>query len=231
MNKEELKSVFDQQASNYDQQWARMAAINNGLYFLLESVFSELPPEARILCVGVGTGKELIHLAKRNPGWRFTAVEPSGAMLDVCRQRATEERLDSRCYFHEGYLDSLPAMELHDAATCFLVSQFMLDKETRSGFFRQIASQLQPGGLLANSDLSSGTDSDNGDALLKVWWKVMATSNLSPEGLNRMKAAYAKDVAVLPSAEVKSIIKSGGFAAPVQFFQSGLIHAWFARRV
>nr|WP_277623941.1 class I SAM-dependent methyltransferase [Undibacterium sp. TS12] len=208
-----------------------MAAINNGLYFLLESVFSELPPEARILCVGVGTGKELIHLAKENPGWRFTAVEPSGAMLDVCRQRATEEGLGSRCYFHEGYLDSLPAMELHDAATCFLVSQFMLDKETRSGFFRQIASQLQPGGLLANSDLSSGTDSDNGDALLKVWWKVMATSNLSPEGLKRMKAAYAKDVAVLPSAEVKSIIQSGGFAAPVQFFQSGLIHAWFAKRV
>ncbi len=46
-----------------------------------------------------------------------------------------------------------------------------------------------------------------------------------------MKAAYAKDVAILPPADVASIIESGGFEAPVQFFQAGLIHAWFAKRV
>ncbi|MFZ6654810.1 class I SAM-dependent methyltransferase [Undibacterium sp. TJN19] len=207
-----------------------MASINNNLYFLLESVFSALPPEARILCVGVGTGKELIHLAKKNPGWRFTAIEPSGAMLDVCRQRVEEEGLGSRCYFHEGYLDSLPVMDLHDAATCFLVSQFILEKEARSNFFRQIANQLQPDGILANSDLSSGANSENYDALLGVWWKVMATSTLSSDGLNRMKAAYAKDVAVLPPVEVALVIETGGFMAPVQFFQSGLIHAWFAKK-
>jgi len=76
MNNDEIKAVFEQQAAGYDKQWTRMAPINNGLYFLLESVFAELPSEARILCVGVGTGKELIHLANRFPKWRFTAVQP-----------------------------------------------------------------------------------------------------------------------------------------------------------
>jgi tRNA (cmo5U34)-methyltransferase len=45
-----------------------------------------------------------------------------------------------------------------------------------------------------------------------------------------MRAAWERDVVILPPAEVASIIESGGFEAPVRFFQAGLIHAWFARR-
>lgn len=231
MNKDELKAVFDQQASSYAQQWTRMAAINHGLYFLLESVFAELPTEARVLCVGVGTGKELIYLAKRFPGWRFTAVEPSGAMLNVCRQTAEAEGVASRCDFHEGYLDSLPVADKYDAATCFLVSQFIVDKEARAQFFQQIAERLKPDGILANSDLSADTESAEYDAILELWQKVMTGGSTSAEGRSRMKAAYAKDVAVLPPKTVAAIIESGGFAAPVQFYQAGLIHAWFAKRV
>jgi len=229
MNNNELKVLFDQQAAGYDKQWTKTAPINNALYFLLESVFAELPSEARILCVGVGTGKELIHLAAKFPGWRFTAVEPSGAMLDVCRHQAEERGISSRCYFHEGYLDSLPAGEAHDGATCFLVSQFILEKETRSAFFQQIASRLKPGGILASSDLAGDMGMEGFEALFRVWFNMMSTADASPEWINRMKAAYAKDVAILPPAAVASIIQSGGFEAPVQFFQAGLIHAWFAK--
>ena len=35
---------------------------------------------------------------------------------------------------------------------------------------------------------------------------------------------------ILPSARVASIIQAGGFEPPVQFFQAGLMHGWFARR-
>ena len=230
MNDDELRGVFDRMASGYDSKLARMAPINNGLYFLLESVLAELPQDARILCVGVGTGTELIHLAGVFPGWRFTAVEPSGAMLDICRKRVDEAGLSSRCRFHEGYLESLPPEEMHDAATCFLVSQFILDAQARSDFFRQIADRLVPGGILANADLSADVESEDYDALLAVWQRVMATSAVSAEGLDRMKSGYAKDVAILPSVAIASIIESGGFDKPVQFFQAGLIRGWFAKR-
>jgi len=229
MNNDELKVLFDQQATGYDKQWERTAPINNALYFLLESVFAELPSDAKILCVGVGTGKELIHLADKFPGWRFTAVEPSGAMLDVCRRQAEEAGISSRCDFHEGYLDSLPAGKIHDGATCFLVSQFILEKEARSAFFQQIASRLKPGGVLASSDLSGEMGTESFEALFRVWFNMMSTADASPEWINRMKAAYEKDVAILPTAAVASIIKAGGFETPVQFFQAGLIHAWFAK--
>jgi len=230
VNDDELRSVFDRQASSYDSKLARLAPINNGLYFLLECVLAELPQDARILCVGLGTGAELIHLATVFPGWRFTAVEPSGAMLDACRTRVEEIGVSSRCTFHHGYVETLPPLEPHDAATCFLVSQFILDAQARSDFFRQIAHRLVPGGILANSDLSADVESEDYDALLAVWQKVMSSSAVTAEGLDRMRAAYAKDVSILPPAEVGSIIESGGFDAPVHFFAAGLLHAWFARR-
>jgi tRNA (cmo5U34)-methyltransferase len=229
MNNDELKAVFDRQAAGYDQQWLRMAPIYQGLYFLLESVFAELPADARILCVGVGTGNELLHLAKRFPGWRFTAVEPSGGMLAVCRHRAEEAGLRARCAFHEGYLDTLPTGMLHDGATCFLVSQFMIDRALRTAFFQQIAERLKPTGLLVSADLAAEVATTSYDALLPLWQRVMAPTDPSPEGLARMRAAYARDVAVLPPATVAAIIQAGGFTAPVQFFQAGLIHAWFAQ--
>ena len=61
-------------------------------------------------------------------------------MLQVCRKRADETGLTSRCTFHEGYVDSLPAVQVYNAATCFLVSQFILEKEARRLSFSDVRS-------------------------------------------------------------------------------------------
>ena len=230
MRQDEIKALFDQQAASYDTQWAKMAPIRNCLHFLLGSMFAELPEDAHILCVGVGTGDELVHLASRNPGWNFTAVEPSGPMLEICRKRTLDEGVASRCVFHEGYLGSLPVIADFDAATCFLVSQFILSEGERSRFFREIAERLKPNGILASSDLASDVESPEYDILLRGWMQMMAAADVSPEAMERIRNAYANDVGVLPPARIATIIESGGFEPPVQFFQSGLIHAWLSKR-
>lgn len=230
MNRDELRVAFDQQAAGYDKQWAKMAPILNGLHFLLESFFAELPADARVLCVGVGTGAELAYLAQKHPHWTFTAVDPSGSMLDVCRQRGEKEGFASRCNFHEGYIDSLPASAKYDAATCFLVSQFILEQQARAEFFGEIANRLKPGGILASSDLASKVDSNEYKILLHAWMNMMAGTDIPPEGRERMRKAYANDVAILPPNTVVSIIETGGFDTSVQFFQAGLIHAWVSKR-
>lgn len=230
MKREELTAIFDQQAVGYDKRQEKMAPILNGLRFLLEPLFADVPVEAQILCVGVGTGAELSYLAQKFPQWSFTTVEPSGPMLDICRHKAEEEGFASRCFFHEGYIESLPGNMLHDAATCFLVFQFILEPEARSNFFRRIADRLKPGGILVSSDLSQGASPDDYEALLAAWFRMTTTTDASPEGIARMRATYSRDVAVLPAPNVASIIQAGGFDAPVQFFQAGLMHAWFSKR-
>ena len=230
MNQDELKAVFDQQASGYEHQQTKLAPVHEGLHFQLEWIFSGLPDSARILCVGLGAGAELSYLANKFPHWRFTAVEPSGAMLDVCRQRAEKESFASRYMFHEGYLESLPDIEPHDAATCFMVSQFFLDQDERARFFRSIAARLHPGGILASADLSSAVGSPEYDTLLKAWVSMLHAAKVPADAIEKTHAAWAKDVAILPPGEVEAIIGRGGFSRPVQFYQAGFVHAWCARR-
>ena len=230
MHASDLISLFDQQAAGYDRQWAKTAPIRDCLYLLLEPLFAGLPADARVLCVGVGTGVEMAHLARVFPRWTFTAVEPSGAMLEACRRRAEAEGFAARCRFHDGFLDSLPNEAPFDAATCFLVSQFLVDRAERVRFFAGIAGRLRAGGLLASSDLAADVASPQYEVLLPAWMRMMSAADVSAEAIERIRIAYTRDVAVLPPGEVADIIKAGGFEPPTLFFQAGLIHAWVSRR-
>ena len=232
MRQEEITTLFDKQAASYDQQWRKLAPINDALHLLTSTVLSDLPAKAKILCVGAGTGTEILYLAQKFPEWHFTAVEPSTAMLDVFRRRAEEHGISSRCVFHAGYLDSLPSQESFDAATAFLVSQFILERPLRSKFFQSIAEHLSPEGLLVSSDLAGDLATPNCQELLDVWFRMMTGSGALPsaEAIERMRTAYSRDVAVLPPQDVCNIIMRGGFTSPVLFFQAGMNHAWFAKR-
>lgn len=230
MHQEEITALFDQQAAAYDQQWSRMAPVNGALHLLTAAVLSELPPEAHILIVGAGTGAEILYLAEKFPGWRFTAVEPAVAMLEVFRRKAQERGIAERCVFHAGYLDSLPAVGVSfDAATAFLVSQFILDQSQRAWFFRSIADRLAPHGILVSSDLAGDLEDSGCRRLLKVWVRLMRGSGVSSEDLDKILQAYRRDVAILPPDAVRGILIQGGFESPVPFFQTGLIHGWYAQ--
>lgn len=230
MQREEITEIFDRQASSYDQQWSKMAPLNSALHLLTTAVLGELAPTANILCVGPGTGAEIVQLAQKFPGWRFTAVEPSTMMLNVFRSKAEEHGILSRCSLHAGYLDSLPLGESFDAATAFLVSQFILDKGYRKAFFRSIAQRLRPNGLLVSSDLAGDLHTADIQNLLGVWFTLMNQSGIPADGLQRMREAYSRDVAVIPTRDVHDVIMQGGFESPVLFFQAAMIHAWYAKR-
>ena len=230
MQPQEGPGFFDQAVANkYDQQAARLAPLRDALLLLISAIFSDLPAEARVLCAGAGTGSELLYLAQKFPQWRFTAVEPSASMLEVCRRRAAECGIASRCIFHEGYLDSLPLSEPFDAATSLLVSQFILAPHSRTQFFRAISDRLRPGGCLVTAELASDIASPAYQSLLEVWLRLMKPGEVTDEKREHFRAAYSRDVAVLPLGQVSDIIAAGGFETPVLFLQTGLIHAWYAR--
>ncbi len=218
-------------AAAYDEKSAALAPMRDALHLLINAVLADLPANARILCVGAGTGQELIYLAQKFPGWHFAAVEPSAPMLEVCRRKAEAAGIMGRCEFHQGYLDSLPATGPFDAATSLLVSHFILTPEARSSFFRSIAERLFADGYLITADLASDTTTAAYESLLKVWFHLMQKTGLPRDQFERLRATYQREVAVLPVEQVSDIISSGGFAAPVQFLQTGLIHAWYARRI
>jgi tRNA (cmo5U34)-methyltransferase len=209
MHQEEITALFDQQAASYDEKWSRLAPLNGALHLLTSAVLAPLPETARILCVGAGTGNEILHLAEDFPDWEFTAVEPSAAMLAELEDRAEEAGISWRCTLHNGYLDSLPTGEPFDAATSFLVSQFILERDVRTKFFRSIADRLRPGAVLISSDLAGDLASPEGRSLLETWMHVMKGGGLTAQEAEKMREVYSRDVAVLPP---------------------GMIHAWHSKR-
>lgn len=231
MQNQEKAVVFDEErASTYDERAAKLAPLRDALHLLTRLILSDLPADARILCVGVGTGLELIYLAREFPQWQFTAVEPAPAMLDTCRQKAEECGVASRCTWHEGYLDSLPVSQPFDAGTCLLVSHFFMQQEERRNFFSQIASRLRPHGYLVSADLASDMSSLSYQSLREVWTRMLKYAEYPDRDVEQFLASHGRDAAVLPPNEVASIIASSGFDTPVLFLQTLFIHAWYARR-
>lgn len=221
--------MFDSHASMYDERWAKLAPMRSTLDFLSKIVLQDLPAEASVLCVGAGTGAELLKLALAFPSWKLTAVEPSAAMLEVCRRKAEAAGIAARCRFHTGFLDTLPEGPGFDAATSILVSQFLPDVDQRRGFFREIARRLLPGGTLITADLAYPPDPAARESLRGAWTGSLTFTGLTAEAAKASTSRWGTDVAVLEPAAIESILTSSGFEHPTLFSQSLFIHAWFAR--
>jgi tRNA (cmo5U34)-methyltransferase len=231
MKNQEPAIVFDEErALSYDERFAALAPMRDSLHLMIRLILAELPHNAHILCVGVGTGLELIYLAQNFSHWQFTAVEPAAPMLNICRQKAEAFGITSRCTFHEGYLDSLPTSDPFDAATCLLVSHFILGEDERSSFFQQIAVRLHPDGYLVSSDLSCDTSTLEYQSLLKVWLRMLRYAGVPDAEVETMHASHGRDVALLSPQKVESILTQGGFELPVLFYQNLLVHAWYSKR-
>lgn len=223
------KHFDQQQAANYETRWAPIMALRESLHLQMRLILHGLPAAARVLCVGAGTGAEVLALARAFPGWRFTAVDPSAPMLEVCRQRATEAGIADRCEFHACYTHELLPGEPYDAATSILVSQFITDRAKRVGFYRELAARLRPAGWLVTADLTTSPNGQH-EGLYAVWQQMMRHVGATEEQITAMLAAYGRDVAMPHASELEALLAEGGFAHPVHFSQSLLIHAWFARR-
>ncbi len=214
----------------YDKKRAKMAPIKDALHLCMQMVFCDLPEGAKILCVGAGTGAEVLFLARTFPKFEFTIVEPAEAMIKTCREKIEGAGFASRCIFHNGFLASLPQTAAFDAATAILVSHFLTDQEKRIGLFKEVAARLAPGGQLVSADIASDMEGDDFKALSVAWGQLLRHSDMAEKEVAGFIAGLGKKVAVLPEGQVRSLIQAGGFERPTLFFQSLLMHAWHAQK-
>lgn len=213
-------------AEAYDRNLERILPIKDTLHLLLRWHLAGLPDHARVLVVGAGTGAEARFLAPLYPGWRFTLVDPSEAMLEVARRHATAEGFADRCTFHPGLVSSVEDGRF-DAASSVLVSHFLTSAADRQAYYAEIAARLAPGGLLFEAALCADTDHPTFGALMDLW---LAVAGMPDDRRASFRAAFGKGLAAHGPAEVEGMLAGAGFTAPAQCFQAAIVRGWIARR-
>lgn len=225
------KFVFDaERAAKYDGMFAPMAPLKGALHLITRLAFADLPSDARVLSVGAGTGSELLYLASAFPEMRFTVVEPSGHMLGICRSRIEEAGIGDRCALHEGYLDTLPAGEPHDAAVAHFVSHFIVDPDARRAFFASIAERLRPGGHLVIADIAGSKTDPAWPAMASIWEAGLELCGMNAEARAGYFASLGPKVALHTPEQVAELMTAAGFDTPTHVLRMLHMHAWHARR-
>jgi tRNA (cmo5U34)-methyltransferase len=139
-------------AAHYDTQAAVALAGTQAMYELgVSALTAQLDGQdaASLLFVGLGTGAELMPYARFNvPGWRFTGVDPSDAMLAVARKRLEAEGMLSRTHLHVGELRTLPPGPPFDGAQMMGVLHHVEGEEARLELLREVTRRLKPGAPL-----------------------------------------------------------------------------------
>lgn len=218
---------FNQEmAEAYDRRNAGLKPISDSLHFLMGLALKDLPADARVLCVGVGTGAEILSLAGVYPGWTFVGVDPSGEMLGVARHRLGEAGVMDRCELVEGYVGDVVETGF-DAVISLLVAHFIQRKD-RPGFYGAVHDRLKPGGRFLSAEISADLEAPDFPAMLEDWKQVQTLMGATPESLARLGDMMRDVLGVVPPAETEALWREAGFPLPVPFFQAFMIRGWHA---
>ena len=201
-------------------------ALHSMLPSLLASAGAALPPHARFLSVGAGTGEEVLTLGRPFPGWEFLAVDVSPEMLALARKKVTAAGMAQRVTLFQGFLQECTTPHLYDAASSIFVAHFIKEAKARLAYFKTISKRLKPGAPLVVADLFGTPDTPQYKALFAAWHAGYCAHGIAPEQVEKDFVHIQNDVAFLPEETILALLEEAGFTAPVRFYQTLLFGGW-----
>ncbi len=215
-------------AAHYDQQAAVSLAGVQAMYELgVSALTAQLDdhPSASLLYVGVGTGAELLPYKRFDvPGWRFTGVDPSDAMLAVARTRLEAEGLLARTHLHVGELHTLPDGPPFDGAQMMGVLHHVDGDEARLALLRETTRRLKPGAALV-----LGCRVGNDPTLMNVELRRWRAHGVPLAELEDRRQRFASMRPIASEAALFEMFAHAGLVAPRTLFVSLQYKVFLAR--
>lgn len=210
----------------YDRRIRLFCPSYDALHQMIVPWLQGLPENSTFLSAGAGTGAEIATLGKTFPSWRFVAVDASLEMLNACRRRAEESEMKDRVEYFHGRVQDYKSPRAADAASSIFVSHFIKGAEEKLAYFRSLASNLKPGGLLIIADLFGDERSPEFARLSNAWLLSYAAHGISAEELAQDRAHINRDVDFIPETALSSLLREAGFDSPLRFYQTFLFGGW-----
>lgn len=186
--------------------------------------------DASVLVVGAGgTGLDVTTAALLEPGWRFTAVDPSPDMLKLARDAYERAGIADRVILHEGELSSLPSGQTFDAAIVVGVIHHLPSESAKADLLRMIASLLGGGSPMIIAGNRGAYASQ--PLLLGVWRERWRQFGAAPSESERKLATIMQGAEPPASDEaLADLLRLSGFEQPTLYFSSLFWGAWMTRR-
>ncbi|MDP4534747.1 class I SAM-dependent methyltransferase [Alkalimonas collagenimarina] len=217
---------FSNTAGTYDKKNLPLSTLATTLHFLIGLILQPAPARARVLCVGVGTGAEILSLAQSFPQWTFVGIDPAKGMLEVCAERLSQAGILDRCELIHGYVQDLPPGEHYDVVLSILVAHFV-KREDRLGFYQAMWQRLSNNGFFVSAELSYDLNADGFPLILKNWQRVQALMGASADSLEKLPAVLREQLTIISPTDTEALLKQCGIAVPVRFFQAFMISGWY----
>ena len=215
-------------APHYDAQASiSLAGIHAAYELGVSALTAQLDGQdaASLLFVGLGTGAELLPYTRFDvPGWRFTGVEPSDAMLAVARKRLEAEGMLSRTHLHVGELHTLPPGPPFDGAQMMGVLHHVEGEEARLSLLREVTRRLKPGAPLVLG-CRVGKDPELSNVELRRW----RAYGISSDQLEHRRQALVTMQPIESDAALFAMFAQTGLVAPRPLFVSLQFKVFLAR--
>lgn len=184
-----------------------------------------VPADGHVLALGAGGGLELNAMAKAQPGWRFTGVDPAAEMLALAARVLGDDA--PRADLVEGTIDDAPEGPF-DGGTCLLTLHF-LDAAERTRTLREIRRRLKPGAPFVAAHGSF----PQGDPAQKALWlsryaAYAVAMGADPDQAEEMQKVVAANVHMLSPEEDAEILRAAGFRDVSLFYAAFTWRGWVA---
>ena len=154
-----LEETGGGRGASYDAVFHELAASGVDVHGEAAHVAALVPPGARVLDAGCGTGRVAVELARR--GYDVVGVDDDASMLEVARR-------SSAVRWHEADLSVLELGERFDLVVAAGNVVVFLAEGTEQEVLRRLAAHLRPGGLLVSGWRTDRLDVATYDAWVRV---------------------------------------------------------------
>lgn len=211
-------------AASYAENARRNVPGLDDLHHMVMLLLAEqVPANARILVVGAGGGMETLAMAKAQPEWRLTGVDPSQAMLDQARELLCSYA--KRVEWFEGTVEQVRADSFDGATSLLTFHHIPLEERLRT--LCEIRARLKDDASLIVVEHSAvGPDPQH--------WLTLSAAFHEREGVDwtaaRAKGALMADrLPLVPPGKMESLLEEAGFANVALFYAAFSFRGWVAR--
>ena len=182
-------------------------------------------PDAHVLVLGAGGGRELRAFADLQPRWRFTGVDPSLPMLQQAKAMLGAD--EPRVTWVNGVITDAPVGPF-DGASCLMTLHMLKDDGSKLYTLRELRGRLKPGAPLVLFDNCIDVSREDADRQLQRYEQFPLDHGVDADTVQRATGSVRSMCTGLTPQREEQLLGEAGWQHIELFYAALSWRAWLA---